>query len=80
MPGLGLHEKIICILAENYNKIYSLEKLTNMVFPLSELTHAESYIAAERENQAMVLDALLFLFENGQIFLDPITDESSMRR
>jgi hypothetical protein len=51
-----------------------------MVFPLSELTHAESYIAAERENQAMVLDALLFLFENGQIFLDPITDESSMRR
>lgn len=82
MPDLSLelNKKVFCILIQNYNKSFTLEELTKIVNPYFDLMNTDNEnLSVERENQAKVLDALIFLADNGLIFLNPHTDESSLK-
>ncbi|MFH6957316.1 hypothetical protein ACHRV1_07915 [Flavobacterium aquidurense] len=77
---LELNKKVFCILIQNYNKSFTLEELTKIVSPYFDLMNNDNEnLFVERENQANVLDALIFLADNGLIFLNPHTDESSIK-
>lgn len=78
--SLKLNKKILCTLVQNYDKSFTLEELTKIISPLFDLMNIDNgNLSVERENQATVLDALIFLADNGLIFLNPITDESSIK-
>lgn len=78
--SLKLNNKIFCTLAQNYNKSFTLEELTKIVSSHFDLANSYSEdLSLEREKQAKVLDALIFLADNGLIFLNPLTDESSIK-
>ncbi len=77
---LKLNNEILRSLSQNCNENFTLEELTNMVIPYPD--SIDSYndpIAVERENQARVLEALLFLADHGLIFLNPLTDQSCFK-
>ena len=78
--SLQLNIKIFRSLAQNYNKSFTLEELTKMVNLNSNFMDSNNEpVALERENQAKVLEALLFLADHGLIFLNPLTDQSSIK-
>lgn len=78
--SLQLNTKIFRSLAQNYNKSFTLEELTKMVNLNSNFMDSNNEpVALERENQAKVLEALLFLADHGLIFLNPLTDQSSIK-
>nr|WP_199002692.1 hypothetical protein [Flavobacterium sp. ASV13] len=66
-------EKLYCC----YNKSCNLEELTLLVFPAyyPRDTPANS-ILAERENQAVILEALIILHDKGYVFLNSAEDHS----
>ncbi|MFH7018688.1 hypothetical protein [Flavobacterium sp. FlaQc-47] len=67
-----LYNEILKILAQNSTKTFSLEELTSNIF--------SSYNKSqERENQARILDVLIFLESKGLIFLNSLTDESQVK-
>jgi hypothetical protein len=75
-----LNNEILRSLAQNHNRSFTLEELTTMVSPYPDLVISNNDpIAVERENQARVLEALLFLADHGLIFLNPFTDQSCIR-
>ena len=79
MPStsLKLKNEILRSLTQNCNKSFTLEELTSMVSPYQDFIDTyNDTIAVEREIQARVLEALLFLADHGLIFLDPLTDQS----
>jgi methyltransferase-like protein len=69
-------DKILLILAENYNKSCTLEELTMLLNPV--LNASQDNTSAEKENQASILDILIYLNDEGYISLNPDTDESSI--
>ncbi|MWB93052.1 hypothetical protein GON26_01645 [Flavobacterium sp. GA093] len=78
--SLKLNNKILCTLTQNYDKSFTLEELTKTVLPHFERMNINNEnLSLEREKQANVLDALIFLADNGLIFLNPLTDESSIK-
>lgn len=78
--SLKLNNKIFCTLAQNYNKSFTLEELTKTILPHFDMMNINNEnLCLEREKQAKVLDALIFLADNGLIFLNPLTDESSIK-
>lgn len=82
MPGtsLKLNSEIFRSLAQNYNKSFTLEELTELVSPCFNLSNRNNQNRAlERESQAKVLEALLFLADHGLILLNPLTDQSSIK-
>ncbi|ABQ07353.1 hypothetical protein [Flavobacterium johnsoniae] len=70
---LALSDEILKILAQNYNKTYSLEDLTSIIM-LTDNT------CSEVECQAKVLDVLIQLDDDELIVLNPETDESSITK
>ncbi|KUJ59540.1 hypothetical protein AR687_22615 [Flavobacteriaceae bacterium CRH] len=68
-----LSDEILKILTQNYNKTYTLEKLTSIIMLTNNMT-------CERACQAKVLDALIFLDNKGFIVLNLDTDESSLAK
>ena len=82
MPSasLKLNNEILRSLSQNCNKSFTLEELTSMVSPYSgPIDSYNDTIAVERESQARVLEALLFLSDHGLVFLDPLTDQSCFK-
>lgn len=70
---MALSDEILKILAQNYNKTYSLEDLTSIIM-LTDNT------CSEVECQAKVLDVLIQLDDDELIVLNPETDESSITK
>jgi hypothetical protein len=70
-------DTILSKLAQSYPRACALEELTALVIPAYNIlkTFTEN-IAAQRENQAKLLDALMALDDMGYIVLNPATDQS----
>lgn len=69
--------QVLQILAGGYGTSFSLEELTKLADSSIKSSNTYTgYLAAERANQALVLDVLLFLQKQGLIFLDFHTDYS----
>ncbi|WKL48891.1 hypothetical protein Q1W71_03695 [Flavobacterium pectinovorum] len=69
--------KVLQILADRYGNSFTLEELTSLLTPvLNSTTSFKESIS--NENQARVLDALLFLNSKGHIFLNSISDKSTI--
>ncbi len=54
----------------------TFEELTKLVTSVPNVSKFDDDIAAERENQAKLLDALVFMNSEGYIFLNSDTDQS----
>lgn len=54
----------------------TFEELTKLVTSVPNVSKFDDNIAAERENQAKLLDALVFMNSEGYIFLNSDTDQS----
>lgn len=72
-------DRILNKLAQSYPKNFTLEELAAHIYPAYTIlkTFTEN-IAAQRENQAEIVEALIFLDCEGYIILNPATDESSI--
>lgn len=70
-------DRILSKLAQSYAKSFTLEELSALVIPRYNIgkTFTEN-IAAQRENQSKILNALVLLDIEGYIVLNPVTDES----
>ncbi len=78
--SLKLNNEILRSLSQDCNKSFTLEELTKMVSPIADcIDRYNDTIVLERENQARVLEALLFLADHGLIFLNPLTDQSCFK-
>lgn len=72
-------DRILSKLAQNYAKNFTLEELATLLIPkYTILKTFRENIAAQRANQAKILDALVLLDHQGYIVLNPVTDESSI--
>ena len=70
-------DSILNKLAASYPKTCTLEELTAVVIPpYNVLRTFKENIAAQRQNQAKILDALIALEDQRYIVLNPATDES----
>lgn len=80
-PSSELFKKIHKVLAQNYNKTYTLEELTNIItMPYTNpYIYKDNKMENQRENQAKVLDILILLETEGLITLNSSTDESSVK-
>ncbi|QDW22414.1 hypothetical protein [Flavobacterium sp. KBS0721] len=78
MENLSIfHIKILQTLAERYGMSFSIEELTSLLSPIfNTLTTLTSNMSSGTENQARVLEALIFLNEQGYVFLNLDTDKS----
>ncbi|WP_337966426.1 hypothetical protein [uncultured Flavobacterium sp.] len=66
-------------LASSYCSLWTLAELTDCI--ISDSNMAEIYweqISLQRINQAKILEVLIQLEFEGNVFLNPITDESSI--
>lgn len=68
--------KILRILAGKYSMGYTFEELAKFVTAVPNISKFTDNIAAERENQAKLLDALVLMNSEGYIFLNSDTDQS----
>ena len=64
-------KKILNTLAQNTDKSYSLEEVSGIAFPLTELRNPIMNVTALRCRQAEVIEALLLLEDVGLIILNP---------
>lgn len=72
-------DRILSKLAQNYAKDFTLEELAALVIPSYNISKTFTQnIAAQRENQAKILDVLILLDHQGYIILNPTTDKSSI--
>ena len=73
------HIKVLQILAGRYGTNCTLEELTSILTQVSNFTTVfTDNLSSENEKQARVLDALIFLNNQGHIFLNSNTDRSSI--
>ncbi|WDF58200.1 hypothetical protein PQ462_15900 [Flavobacterium sp. KACC 22758] len=75
-PSSVFFLKILLILAGKYSMGCTFEELTKLVTSVPNVSKFDDDIAAERENQAKLLDALVFMNSEGYIFLNSDTDQS----
>ena len=69
--------KVLQILAARYGMSCSLEELTQLVSPaVNSSIPFTDHLAFEKENQAILIDTLLLLHDQGLIFLNSDTDRS----
>lgn len=74
--NFDLSEAILQILAADYRKDYTLEELTEIVLPyFDSKTDFCAKELQEKNNQAKVLDAILFLEKRGLTVLNAVNDE-----
>ena len=78
--SLVLRGMILEVLTENYNRSYTLEELSEIIIPASHcMTLVDDAVSSEKVNQALVLEALLYLADNNLIILDDLTDQSIIK-
>lgn len=72
-------DRILSKLGQSYAKSFTLEELSVLLVPRYNIwkTFNEN-IAAQRENQAKILEALILLDYEGYIVLNTATDQSSI--
>lgn len=71
--------KILQLLADRYGLSCTLEELTSLLTPVFNASNqSEDSTSLEKEKQATVLDALIRLDHQGYIFLNTLTDKSSI--
>lgn len=77
--SLVYFDRILGKLGQSYGKYFTVEELAALVMPTYNIlkTFTEN-IAAQRENHAKILDALVLLNYEGYIVLNPATDECSI--
>lgn len=73
-----LYIKILQILARRYTMNFTLLELVKVAFPTANMSKFTVDFAAQRENQAKMVDTLIMLEHEGYIFLNSYTDESSI--
>jgi hypothetical protein len=72
-------DRILDKLAQSYPKSFTLEELATLLIPkYTILKTFRENIAAQRESQAKILDALVLLDHKGYIVLNPVTDQSAI--
>ncbi|MFH7000927.1 hypothetical protein [Flavobacterium bizetiae] len=72
-------DRILNKLAQSYPKDFTLEELATLLIPTYTILKTFTQnIAAQRENQAKLLDALILLDDQGYIVLNPLTEKSSI--
>lgn len=70
-------QKLLQTLAANYTKSCSLEELAQQAFPAFKgFPYHQGMFNAEKQKQAMLLETLMLLDQQGLIFLDSETDHS----
>lgn len=78
--SLLLRGIILEILTENYSRSYTLEELSEIIIPASDSrTSQDDAVFSEKINQALVLEALLYLADHNLIILDDLTDRSIIK-
>ncbi|MBF4491166.1 hypothetical protein IRZ83_01325 [Flavobacterium sp. JLP] len=71
--------KILQMLADRYGMSCTLEELTSLLTPVFNMyTPVKDSISNEKKKQARVLDALMLLNNEGYIFLNSNSDESTI--
>ena len=71
--------QILQILADRYGMTCTLEELTSLLTAVFDSTiPLKESISNDKENQAKVLDALILLNKDGYLFLNSISDESTI--
>lgn len=65
-------------LAGSYTRSYSFEQLSKLVTPALNISIQAQGIAAIREKEARLLEALILLDYEGYIFLNPNNDQSTI--
>lgn len=71
--------KILQILADRYGMTCTLEELTSLLTPVfNASTPFKDTTVNEKENQTRVLEALLLLNKEGNVFLNSNSDQSSI--
>ena len=75
-PSSVFFVKILRILAEKYSMGCTFEELTKLVTAVPKISKFTNNSAAERENHAKLLDALVLMNSQGYIFLNSDTDQS----
>ncbi|MFD2943353.1 hypothetical protein [Flavobacterium notoginsengisoli] len=69
--------KVLQILSARYGMSCSLEELSQLICPaLNSSLSFERSKASEKQNQAVILETLILLHDQGFIFLDSDTDRS----
>lgn len=68
--------KILQVLAGKQTVGCTLEELAKLVTSVSNVSKFTDNVAAERENQAKLLDILVLMNSEGYIFLNSDTDQS----
>lgn len=77
MEASSIILKILQLLSVRYGVSCSLEELTELVHNTASSSNPSgNHSEHEKENQAVLLENLLLLNEQGLIFLDPNTDRS----
>jgi hypothetical protein len=71
----NIFEKILRIMAQNPEKNYTLEGLTNLVKPYSAES-LQAVLSVQIMNQAQVFEAFMILNTEGLIILDSDSDKS----
>lgn len=73
------HIKVLQILGGRYGISCNLEELASLLTPVINASAAISdNMCTEKEKQAKVLDALIVLNDEGYVFLDSITDKTTI--
>ena len=73
------HIKVLQILAGRFGISCNLEELASLLTPVINASAAISdNMYTEKEKQAKVLDALIVLNDEGYVFLDSITDKTTI--
>lgn len=72
-PSADYFIKILDILAPRYTIGCTLEELASLASPVSNVSDTA---AAERENQAKLLDGLMWMNDQGYIFLNSDNEKS----
>nr|WP_294788777.1 hypothetical protein [uncultured Flavobacterium sp.] len=68
--------KILHILSTRYYGSFTLEELTSFVNSISTISASSDSNSSERNGQALILETLIMLQDEGHIFLNSVTDQS----
>jgi hypothetical protein len=69
--AFNLTQRVLCILRGNHNRIFSIDDLLLELGMVSDPGYSCSeHIGTNRENECVVLDALIFLNDNGFVVLN----------
>lgn len=78
--SLVLRAMILEVLTENYSRSYTLEELSEIIIPAADaVKSADNAVSSQTVNQALVLEALLYLADHNLVVLDNLADQSIIK-